>query len=406
LVGEWRSSGRSLFWVLGALSIFGPLSTDMFLPGLPMLTRDLHTSASTANLTLTGSVLGIAIGQLVAGAISDSRGRLLPIRVGLIGYTLASVICAISPSIWPLIAVRFIQGVCGGSSIVVARAIVRDLFEGVRAAQMFATLVMLTGVAPVIAPLIGGGVLAVSTWRGVFVVQAAIGLAVLMMAVRMVPETLPVPERHTGGFRSALVAFRRLLGDRRFAPYMWSYALSFCVMFAWISGGSYVMENVYGVSPQLFSLIFAVNALAFSAASQTCARFVAQVPPARLARWGLVVVAMAAVAALLVTAGRTGIWPLLVVLFIVLAANGVVLPNAISAAMASQGEMLGSASALIGLAQFGFGAAVAPFVGLGGSHDALPMGVAMAATGCAALVINLLFGRSGTSSAPSSAAPA
>lgn len=388
-----RTTNRGLFWTLGALSMFGPLSTDMFLPGLPALTRDLHTTAASANLALTASVLGLALGQLIAGPVSDSFGRVRPIRVGLVGYTIASVLCALAPSIWPLIVVRFIQGMCGGSSIVIARAIVRDLFEGVRAAQMFATLIMLSGIAPVIAPLVGGGVLAVSDWRGVFVVLAGIGVLELVVAVRFVPETLAPGDRHSGELSGILRSFGGLIADRRFSPWVASFALSFGVMFAWISGGSYVLENVYGVSPQLFGVIFAINALAFSATSQLCVAFLERLSPARLARYGLTAVAIVSVAALVITAVGTSIWPLLVVLLLMLAANGVVMPNAISAAMASQGDRLGSASALIGLAQFGFGALLAPFVGIGGSHDAVPMGIAMGVCGVAALLVNLTLAR-------------
>lgn len=390
---DTRLSRSPLFWTLGVLSMFGPWSSDMYLPSLPSLTRDLHATATTANLTLTASVLGIAIGQLVVGSISDSLGRLRPLRLGLIGFTLASVACALAPSIWVLIAVRFIQGLSGGSSIVIARAIVRDVYQGSRAAQMFATLMMLSGIAPIIAPLIGGGVLAISDWRGVFVVLTGIGLLVGLLALRTVPETLAPADRHAGGLPTALANFRSLIGDRSFAPYAWSFALAFCVMFAWISGGSYVMENVYGVSPQLFAVIFAINAIAFSVASQLAGRYVTRVSPERMCRYGLIVIAVVGVGALVITASHTGIWPLLIVLFIALATNGVVMPSAISAAMVSLEGRLGSASALIGLAQFGLGAALAPFVGIGGTHDAVPMGVAMATTGLAALAINLLFAR-------------
>jgi DHA1 family bicyclomycin/chloramphenicol resistance-like MFS transporter len=380
---------RYLILTLGALSSFGPLSSDMYLPGLPSLTRSLHTSASAANLTLTASVLGLALGQLLAGPVSDQLGRRRPLLAGLSGFAAASALCAIAPSIAVLVVLRLIQGMAGGAGIVIARAIIRDLYGGTTAARMFSTLMMITGVAPILAPLIGGGVLAISSWRGIFLVLAAIGICLVVLALRAVPETLPASERHGGGVHATIVALGRLSRDRTFAPYCAAFAFSFGAMFAWISGGAYVIENVYGTSPQVFGIVFAVNALGFVAMSQCGARLVGRFGPARLLRWGVLAVCAASLAALAVTAAKTSIWPLLIALFCVVSANGLAMPNGIAAAMAGQPEALGSASALIGLTQFGLGAALAPLVGLGGSADALPMGIVMAACGVVALSVNL-----------------
>jgi len=380
---------RHLILTLGALSSFGPLSADMYLPGLPSLTRSLHASAAAANLTLTASVLGLALGQLLAGPVSDQLGRRRPLLAGLSGFAAASVLCAIAPSIGVLVVLRFIQGMSGGAGIVIARAIIRDLYGGTTAARMFSTLMMITGVAPILAPLIGGGVLAVSSWRGIFLVLAAIGLCLIGLALRAVPETLPASARHAGGVQATVVALRRLARDRTFAPYCAAFAFSFGAMFAYISGGSFVIENVYGASPQVFSVVFAVNALGFVAISHYSGRIVGRFGPARLLRWGVLAVCAASLAALIVTVAKTSIWPLLITLFCVVSANGLALPNGVAAAMAGQPEALGSASALIGLTQFGLGAALAPLVGLGGSADALPMGIVMAACGVVALSVNL-----------------
>ena len=179
--------------------MFGPLATDMYLPGLPSLTRALHASASAAQLTLTASVLGIALGQLFAGPVSDARGRHRPLLIGLVGFSAASVLCALSPSIWALIVVRFLQGLAGGAGIVIARAVVRDLFEGVTAARLFATLVMFSSIAPIFAPLIGGQVLALGSWRAIFVALAVIGALLVALALRGVPETLAVERRQKIG---------------------------------------------------------------------------------------------------------------------------------------------------------------------------------------------------------------
>ena len=383
----------SLIVVLGALSSFGPLSLDMYLPSLPSLTRDLHTSASAAQLTLTSCVLGIALGQLVAGPVSDALGRRRPLLAGLIGYMVASLACAFMPSIWPLIVVRFIQGLAGGVGIVIARAVVRDLFSGATAARLFSTLMMITGVAPVLAPLIGAQVLRVSSWRGVFVLLGAIGLPMLLMAVFGLRETLPEQQRHGGGLVQTLRTFRRLMGDREFAPYALAFSLSFSAMFAYIAGSSYVLENVFHTSPQVFSVVFAVNSVGFMTVTQAGGRVVERFGPAALLRWGVLLVATGSVAVLAVTAGGAGLWPLLVALMLMMMGNGLAMPNGVAAAMMGQPSALGAASALLGLGQFGTGALLAPLVGVAGAHNALPMGIVMAACGVAAVAVTPGFRR-------------
>jgi DHA1 family bicyclomycin/chloramphenicol resistance-like MFS transporter len=384
---------RYLIWALGALSMFGPLSSDMYLPGLPQLTHGLHASASAGQLTLTASVLGIALGQLFAGPVSDARGRRLPLLVGLVGFTVTSGLCAISPSIWFLIAVRFIQGVSGGTGIVIARAVVRDLYDGVTAARTFATLVMMSGIAPIFAPLIGGQILAFSSWRGVFVTLAGIGVLLFVMAVRLVPETLPPELRHTGGLRQSRRVFGRLLRDRDFAPFAASYALSFGAMFAYIAGGSYALENVYGVSPQAFSAVFAVNSIGLATVSQISRHLVGRVEPRRLFKYGLLIVMFGSVATFVVCVTHASVWLMILSLFIIVAGQGLVLPNGMAAAMGSQPDALGSASGLIGLGQFGIGAVIAPLVGLGGAYDAVPMGIVMIVSASLALAVNLIVVR-------------
>jgi DHA1 family bicyclomycin/chloramphenicol resistance-like MFS transporter len=381
---------RELVVILGALSAFGPLSMDMYLPGLPSLSRQLHASASAGQLTLTGCMLGLALGQLVAGPVSDSLGRRHPLLSGVVAYAAASLACAFAPSIAVLIGLRFIQGLAGGVGVVIARAVVRDLFESVTAARMFAALMIVTGVAPVFAPLIGGQVLEVTSWRGVFAVLAAIGVPLLVVTARRLPETLPREQRHGGGLRSTLRTFGRLMSDRRFAPHAVSFSLSFGAMFAYIAGSSFVLEDVFGTSPQVFSLVFAINSAGLITMSQIGSRLVSRRGPATLARYGLCLVALASLGALLVTAMHGALAPLLVCLFALLCGNGLVLPNGVAAAMGDQ-TALGSASALLGLGQFGLGAAVAPLVGLAGSHDALPMGIVIAACGVSALLVDLVF---------------
>jgi DHA1 family bicyclomycin/chloramphenicol resistance-like MFS transporter len=388
--GLARPTGRQIV-ILGALSAFGPLSLDMYLPGLPSLARELGASASAGQLTITGCMLGLGLGQLVAGPVSDSLGRRRPLLAGLAGYIAASLACAAAPSIAVLIALRLIQGMAGGVGVVIARAVVRDLCEGAVAARMFSLLMAITGVAPVFAPLVGGQALAVTSWRGVFVILGAIGVPLLLAAVFGLPETLPVDRRHGGGLAATLRTFKRLLGDRRFSPYALSFSLSFTAMFAYIAGSSFVLENIYGLSPQLFSVVFAVNSAGLITMSQVGGRTVGSVGVTVLLRRGLVGVLVASLATLAITVVGLGLGWLLVAFFVLLSSNGIVLPNGTAAALAEQQRSLGAASALLGLGQFGFGALVAPLVGLGGGHDALPMAVVIAVAGGAALAVNLLF---------------
>lgn len=377
--------------MLAALSAFGPLSLDMYLPGLPSLTRDLSTSASGTQLTITACMLGLGIGQLIVGPVSDARGRRGPLLAGIVAYSASSLLCAVAPSIGVLVAARLIQGIAGGAGIVIARAIVRDLSDGTTAARMFAVLMGIMGVVPVAAPLVGGQVLLVTSWRGVFVVLAAIGLPLLAVTVLALPETLPPAARHAGGLRAVVGTFGRLARDRGYAPYAASFALSFSAMFGYIAGSSFVIENVYGLSPQLFSVVFAVNSGALIAMALLSGRLVARVGASRLLRRGLVAVALASAATLAVTALHGGLGWLLACFLALLAANGFVLPNGTATAMAGQTGMLGAASALLGVGQFGCGALVAPLVGLGGGHAALPMGLVIGVAGVAALAIDLLL---------------
>jgi MFS transporter, DHA1 family, multidrug resistance protein len=390
-----------LILILGALSAFGPLSMDMYLPGLPALARDLAASASTGQLTLTGCMLGIATGQLLTGPLSDARGRRRPLLAGLVGYIAASLACGLAPTIWTLIVLRFIQGLVGGAGVVIARAVVRDLFSGVVAARVFAMLMAVMGVAPVFAPLIGGQILALTSWRGIFVVLAAIGVPLLLATALRLPETLPPERRHGGGLGATVRTFGRLVADRTFMAPAVSFALACAAMFAYIAGSSFVLEDVFGVSPQLFSVVFAVNSAGLIGMSQVGGRIVARVGAARLLRRGLYGVAAGAAATFVVTITHAGLVPLLISLFVILSSNGIVFPNATATALAEQEGRLGSASALLGMGQFGTGALVAPLVGIAGSHDALPMAVIIAICGVAALIVNLVF-----FVAPGRAAPA
>lgn len=377
---------RSLL-ILGSLTAIGPLSIDTYLPALPRLTRDLSAPASLVQLTLTACLAGLAAGQLTAGPISDMWGRRRPLLAGMALYTVASLACMVAPDAPTLVALRFVQGAAGAAGIVIARAVVRDLHDGAAAARYFSLLMLVNGVAPVAAPVVGGQLLRVTSWRGLFVVIAAVGAALTVAALLWLRETLPREDRHTGGLRSTLRTFAGLGRDRAFAGYALAGGLAFAAMFAYISGSPFVIEEIYGLSPQAFSLVFAVNALGLVVAGQAGGLLAGRVRLRVLLTAGLAMSLAGGatlLAAVLAGLGLPGVLP---ALFLVVAAIGLVMPNATALALTGRPpRVAGSASALLGLAQFVIGGAAAPLVGVAGAHTAVPMAVVIAALAAAASV--------------------
>src|SRR5947209_9697790 len=276
-----------LVFILGALSAFGPLSIDMYLPALPSLSRDFGTGASQAQLTLSACLLGLAMGQTIAGPISDALGRRRPLLVGLTAYAIASLLCVVAPSVYVLIGLRFVQGCAGAAGIVIARAIVRDLHSGEALARFFSLLMLVNGLAPILAPLFGGLLLRFTSWRGVFIALTVIGALLLLAAATGLGETLPPERRQIGGVRATIMTFRQLLASRSFVGYALSCGLAFAAMFAYISGPPFVLQHIYGLSPQLFSVMFGVNALGLMIVGQVNGRLVGRVPLTRLLAVGL-----------------------------------------------------------------------------------------------------------------------
>jgi MFS transporter, DHA1 family, multidrug resistance protein len=371
------SHGR-LVLLLGSLSAFGPLSMDMYLPGLPSMARDLSAPAWAAQLTITASMVGLAGGQLVAGPISDALGRRRPLLAGLAAYMAASLLCAMAPTIWLLLLFRVIQGAAGAAGIVIARAIVRDLHTGVAAARTFALLMLVNGLAPILAPLIGGELLHVTDWRGIFVVLAAIGALLLLAAWAMLAETLAPAARHGGGIVATLRIFRGLVGDREYMGYALAMGLAFGAMAAYIGGSPFVLQDIYGVSPQVFSLLFALNAGGIVVASQVGRALVDRLGPRALLNAGVSMSALGGLGVLASVLLDIGLIALLPSFFVLVASIGLVFPNATALALADHPQTAGSASAGLGLSQFAIGALAAPLAGVGGSHTALPMAIVMA----------------------------
>jgi MFS transporter, DHA1 family, multidrug resistance protein len=380
--------GRVL--ALGGLSALGPLSLDLYLPALPTLTAELGAGEAAGQLSLSLCMIGLAVGQLLVGPLTDRMGRRLPLLVGSIVFALAAGLCALAPSIGVLLALRLIGGLAGGAGIVIARAMVRDLYGGPQLARVFALLTLVMGVAPVAAPLLGGLLLTVTSWRGVFAGLAVLGVVLLFAAVTL-GETLPAERRRTGGLRVVGRAFRSVLADRTFLLPALVGALGVCGMFVYIAMGSFVLQRVYGLSAQQFALVFGVNALGILAVGRLSASFVGRVGPARLLTAGVVVALAASVAMLVGVLLSTSVWALLVPLLFLVSCTGVVLPNATALALEGQAAVAGTASAALGLLQFVFGAAVPPLASLGGVTP-LVMTVTICASAAVTALIRFGFG--------------
>jgi len=372
--------------ILGSLASFGPLSIDMYLPALPTLAEDLRATPSLTQLSLTFCLLGLSLGQLLAGPLSDVQGRRKPLLAGLLVYTVASVLCAFSPSIWALIALRFIQGLAGAAGIVISRAIVRDLYSGTELTKFFTLLMLVNGAAPIFAPIAGGQLLRVTAWPGVFIALSLFGILMVVAVAFALPETLPPQRRSKAGIGNTLATFRGLLGDRIFMGYALSQGFVIAAMFAYISGSPFVIQNIFGASPQMYSVFFAVNGLGIIIAGQITGRLVGRVGETRLLVSGLAIAALGGVSLLVMIVAGAGLYAILVPLFFVVSSVGIVSSTSFALAMQNQAQAAGSASALLGLLSFISGGIVAPLVGLGGDGTAVPMGIVIAAADIAAVL--------------------
>ncbi|MET9516542.1 Bcr/CflA family multidrug efflux MFS transporter [Streptomyces sp. NPDC002994] len=365
--------------VLGGLTALPPLSMDMYLPALPDVTQSLRSPAATVQLTLTACLAGMALGQLVVGPMSDRFGRRKPLLLGMMVYVVATAICAFAPSIELLIAFRLLQGLAGAAGIVIARAVVRDLYDGVEMARFFSTLMLISGVAPVIAPVIGGQVLRLTDWRGIFVVLTGVGVLLTLVVWKWLHETLPADRRHEGGVGEALRTMRGLLADRVFTGYVLAGGLAFAALFAYIAASPFVVQEIYGASPQTFSLLFGINSVGLIAVGQINGKLlVGRVSMDKVLATGLTVIALASLALLLMTTGvfgKVGLVPVAAGLFVLMSSMGLALPNTNALALMRTPHAAGSASALLGTSSFLIGAIASPLVGIAGEATAVPMAV-------------------------------
>jgi DHA1 family bicyclomycin/chloramphenicol resistance-like MFS transporter len=347
---------------------------DIYLPGLPTLKRELGTTESTAQLTVSVFLVGLGVGQLIAGPLSDVRGRRSPLLAALAVYIGATVLCAVSPGIELLIASRLLQGTAAAAGVVIARAMVRDLHAGASGARYLSRLVLIYGLAPMLAPLLGGQILRFTSWGGVFVALAIAGAALLAVIALALPETLPPERRRPSSVHATALSLGGLLQHRRFVGYALALGFGTGAVAAYVAGSPFVLQDHFGKSPQVFGLLFALNATAMVAGSQVNALLLGRFEPRRLLAAAVGVMIAAAIALTVVAVEDLGLVPFTASLVLLMATWGFIPSNAIALASADHPDIAGSASALLGLAQYGIAALAAPIVGVGGSSP-VPMAV-------------------------------
>ena len=378
---------KHLLLILGAVVAIGPLSIDMYLPALPALQGYFSADAAMVQLSLASYFIGLAIGQLVYGPVSDRIGRLGPLRFGLSVYILASVACAVATSAESLVLLRFLLALGGCAGRVITRAIVRDRFEPQEMARALSTLVLIMGLAPILAPLIGAQILIQFGWQAIFIALAGFGLFCLLLVVRGLNESWRPPHNPLAP-RDILSTYARLLRHRRFMGYALSGGIAQAGMFAYISASAFVFIQVYGVAAADFGWYFGANATGLIIASQINARLLLQFHAERVLRGALAVYASCGLLMVsLVLADVGGLWGVALPLFAAISSLGFTFPNSTAAAMAPFGDRAGMAAALLGTLQFSIAALASAAVGWLHDGTALPMAAVIAGCGVASLIV-------------------
>lgn len=369
---------RTRFWLtifLGMMTAIAPLSTDMYLPALPEVQADFGVSTSLVQMTLTMTTLGMAFGQILAGPLSDLYGRRMPLFIGMLVFIGATLGCVLARDIHLFLFFRFCAGFAGASGIVITRAIARDICEGAELTRFFAVLMMVNGFAPIIAPVIGGQILLFADWRATFVLLTLIGVC-LAGATLIYCETLP-REARSANMTDSLRKFPALLLDRYFLGHCLLQSFVFGAFFSYLSGSSFVFQNIYGVSPQIYSMIFAVIGAGLLLAGVLPARLAGRVPDIVMLKYSVLVPLCGSILLLVGFVFTAPLTVILIVLFLTIVPLSVMGAASFSLALSRQGRNAGSASALIGCFSMLLGACMMPVVGIAGDHTAIPMGIIM-----------------------------
>ena len=349
--------------LLGALTALGPFTVDLYLPAFPVLQEDFHTSAAAIQLTLTGTMIGFALGQLIVGPLSDKVGRRVPLLSVTALHVLASTGAALAPDLVTLSIARVLMGVGAAAGGVVAMAIVRDLFGGKRLVVMLSRLALVSGVAPVVAPLIGSALLAVIPWRGIFVVLAAYGLIMLISAIALVPETLPKARRQERGGATVLQRYKSVFSDRVFIGVLIIGGMTFSGLFSYLSSSSFLFQEGYGFDAQEYGLLFAVNSVGVVVGVQTASRLAARFGPQWVLAGSTAVLVLAATTIIVTDQLGLGLWGTMIPLFFFMTACGFTFPCVQVLALDRHGKAAGTAASIIGACNFGVAGLISPIVG-------------------------------------------
>ncbi len=379
--------------LLGLFSTLGPFTIDMYLPAFPEIVKQFETTPSLVQLSLTACLLGLGIGQLVMGSLSDVHGRRIPLLISMTVYVIASIACAIAPNIGILIAFRFVQGFAASAGIVISRAIARDLYSGHQLTKFFSLLLLVGNLGPLVAPVSGSGVLNFTNWKGVFIALAILGIYLLAMTKWGLQETLPSDRRRPSNIVQQLQNYRSLLRDRQFVGYMLAQGIMIAGVFAYVSGTPFIYQDIYGVSPTVFAFLFGSNGISLIIGSQLVGRMSHRVSEHAFLLFGLWLALLASVAVLVTAFLHGPLFALVIPLFIFVAAIGVTSTAAFPLAMESQSHMAGSAAALLGVIPFLLGAVVSPLVGIAGEDTAVPLGVIILLTSISAMLSYFFLGK-------------
>lgn len=376
------------YLVLGALTMITPLSTNLYVPALPTLADDFGVTASVAELTVSSTLIGIALGQLVIGSISDRFGRRRPALIGTAAFVLVSVLCALAPSMPVLIGLRFVQGFVGASGVVIARASIRDRISGPLAAQALSRLLIVAAIGPVIGPVLGAFALRVLDWRGVFLVLAGMGVIAFAMSLRWFPETLHRGAHATRPLAQVQAARRRLFSDRRFWGYVAVTGLLGLLSFTWLSSGSFFLSDVYDLDATAVALVYGFTSICFLTSAWINSRAVLRIGARKALLRGLVAIAAGSIVLFYATVTVAPLWVAMLGIAIAFGSFGGMIANAQALAMNPHGDAAGTASAFLGSSQFLFGAFIPPvIVGLLGATWSLS--ASMFAAAIAAFAITL-----------------
>ncbi|MBM9466372.1 multidrug effflux MFS transporter [Nakamurella leprariae] len=363
--------------LMGALIAVAPFTIDLYLAAFPQITSDLRTEPAAVQLTLTTTLAGLAVGQLIIGSLSDALGRRRPLIAGLVLYVLVSLAVALVSSVALLAVLRFLQGFAAAAGTVLVMAMVRDRYSGVRMGKVIARMQLVMGVAPVLAPVIGAQVLRFGDWRLLFLGLAALGVALVLLATFVLGESLPPERRRSGGLRPALRSYRELLGDGGFIGLALLNGLAFGALFTYVSSSSFVFQEGFGLSTQQFALVFAAGSIGIISGTQLSGFLVGRVAPRRMIQIGISADIAAAAALLVVALAGGGPVAVAAMMVVILFLTGCVLPSVPVLALDANAHRAGSAAALLGAIQFGVGSAVAPLSGLFGATTATSMALVL-----------------------------